>query len=312
MDSEVRKMKGLDQILNIGKAHATIYLLLPSCINTIVSSFQKKSTMVRLFLSLLLVSSVFYGFAQGPQKVKVVLLGTMHFTPSESDMYKSEELAIGGEKRQKEIMEVVNKITAFAPDQICIEYPANAQDEADSLYHAYLDGKYTLEDDEVDQLGFRSAQGLKMEHLTCINFTGEFDSDPMVTFAQENGQVDILEHMNAFGQQFVEDVNTTLANESIIDFLRFLNTEESLNRNASIYSNIFVRIGKGKEFPGTELVANWYRTNLHIFTNVLRSVKPTDRAILVIFGQGHIPILKSLFETNPNFEVVSVAEMLKD
>lgn len=268
--------------------------------------------MLRLFLSLLLISSVSYAFGQGPQKVKIVLLGTMHFSPSESDMYKSEELAVGGKKRQKEILEVVNKITAFSPDQICIEYPANAQHEADSLYQAYLNGKYSLEDDEIDQLGFRSAEGLKLDHLTCINFSGEFDSDPMVNFAQENGQVNLLEEMNAFGQQFVEDVNSTLANESIIDFLRFLNTEESLNRNASIYSNIFVRIGKGKEFPGTELVADWYRTNLHIFTNVLRSVKPSDRAILVIFGQGHIPILESLFKTNPNFEVLSVEEMLRD
>lgn len=273
---------------------------------------MQDSTVPKFLSSLALLFSTFFAFGQAPQPIKIVLLGTMHFTPSESDMYTSDELAVGSEKRQKEIQEVVEKIAKFAPDQICIEYPANAQDEADSLYRAYLDGKYVLEDNEIDQLGFQSAKRLQLDHLTCVNYYGNFDTEPMVNFAQENGQLEILQHLDAFGQEFVSEINQTLAEESIIDFLRYLNTEESLNRNASIYSDIFVRVGAGDDFPGTELVADWYRTNLHIFTHVLRSIQPTDRAVLVIFGQGHIPILKSLFETNPNFEVVEVEEMLGD
>lgn len=54
-----------------------------------------------------------------------------------------------------------------------------------------------------------------------------------------------------------------------------------------------------------------YSTNLHIYTNILRIVKPTEKRILVLFGQGHIPILKHLFENNPDFEVIEVKEILK-
>jgi hypothetical protein len=72
-----------------------------------------------------------------------------------------------------------------------------------------------------------------------------------------------------------------------------------------------VKVGKDQEYVGTDLVADWYNTNLHIYTNILRLIQPTDKAILVIFGQGHIPILKHLFESNPDFEVVEIKDVLK-
>ncbi|GAB3899598.1 hypothetical protein [Spirosoma agri] len=47
------------------------------------------------------------------------------------------------------------------------------------------------------------------------------------------------------------------------------------------------------------MAANQYSTNLHIDTNSLRAVRPTDKAILILFGYGHVPDVKPLFASNP-------------
>ena len=92
--------------------------------------------------------------------------------------------------------------------------------------------------------------------------------------------------------------------------MTFLNTPYALNKNLAAYTNYFVRIGKGDNYVGTDLVADWYATNLRIYTNIIRSIQPSDKKILVVFGQGHMPILKHLFESNSAFEVITVEKVL--
>ena len=85
--------------------------------------------------------------------------------------------------------EVVNKIAAFRPNQICLEYPIENQLEMDRIYHAYKVGQYALRDNERDLFGIQSAKKLGLKNLTCINYSfGKFDFDTVVNFAKQNNQ----------------------------------------------------------------------------------------------------------------------------
>jgi hypothetical protein len=71
------------------------------------------------------------------------------------------------------------------------------------------------------------------------------------------------------------------------------------------------RIGGGNDHPGVDVVAQWYRSNLHIFANLLRLVtSPADR-ILVIYGQGHVKLLRSFIEGSPDLQFVESLTVLK-
>lgn len=245
------------------------------------------------------------------EKTKIVLIGTMHFEPSSVDMYKNKALDILSEKKQEEINEVVEKIANLNPDQICVEYPALKQLKMDSLYQEYSKGKYQLDKSEIDQLGMRSAKHSNLKKLTCINYYGNFDKDTVMNFAMENNQASVVEEIGNWGNSFITEINEKLEKETINNFLIYLNSKKTLNRNASFYSKYLSKIGKDENYIGTDLVADWYSTNLHIYANILREIEPNDKLIVVIFGQGHIPILKHLFETNPDFEIIEVAEILK-
>ena len=53
----------------------------------------------------------------------------------------------------------------------------------------------------------------------------------------------------------------------------------------------------------------WYDRNLRIFNNIQRTRPSSSDRILVLFGNGHIPILKHCFESSPEFELVGLKEL---
>lgn len=245
------------------------------------------------------------------QKTKIVLVGTMHFEPSTSDVYKNDAVDMKNAARQKQIKEVVDKFAAFKPDQVCVEWIMPKQLKLDSLYKAFLNGTYKLSDNEIDQLGMTTAKATSLKQVTAINRFGEFDSDTVTNYALKNGQADIMQQLDVYSKAFMGELNSSMSKQSVKDFLIYINSKKALQNNLGFYLKYMAKIGKGDDYVGSKLVADWYTTNLNIYTNILRVVKPTDKAILVIFGQGHVPILKHLFENNDDFEVVEVAAILK-
>jgi hypothetical protein len=54
---------------------------------------------------------------------------------------------------------------------------------------------------------------------------------------------------------------------------------------------------------GADLLAAWYARNVRIFVNLLRVAQPGDR-ILVLFGAGHLGILRELVRSAPGFQLI--------
>ena len=270
---------------------------------------EKKILYCVLFLSCFILSKV---NAQKKEKIQIVLLGTFHLTPSADDLYKNKKVDLNTLKKQKEIQEVVSKIIAFNPSQICLEYPMEYQFEMDSIYKAYKMGNYKLRDNERDLFGFQAVKKLGINTPTCINYSfGKFEADTVSNFALKNNQKNILELLQKAGSNFTEDFDNNLTKLSLRNFLIYCNTEKSLENNLTLYTKYFTIIGKDSNYVGAGLVSDWYSTNIHIYTNILRIVKPTDKRIFVIFGQGHIPILKHLFKNNSDFEIIEVKDVLR-
>ncbi len=251
-------------------------------------------------------------YAQQNRKIQIVLLGTFHLTPSDQDLYKNKKIDLHSPAKKQEIQEIVNRLAAFNPSQICLEYPMEDQLEMDSIYSAYKIGKYQLADNERDLFGFQAVKKLGLKSPTCINYSlGKFDADTVRNFAMQNSQKNIFDSFQTAAQDFLNEMDDNLEALTLRNFLLYCNTDDALQKNLRLYTKYFAKIGEDSNYVGADLVADWYSTNIHIYTNILRSVKPTDKRILVLFGQGHIPILKHLFENNPDFEVIEVKEILK-
>jgi hypothetical protein len=62
---------------------------------------------------------------------------------------------------------------------------------------------------------------------------------------------------------------------------------------------------------GPDILAMWwYDRNLRIFNNILKTKPGPDDRIIVLFGNGHAPILKHCFQSCPEFEVVELKSLV--
>ena len=59
------------------------------------------------------------------------------------------------------------------------------------------------------------------------------------------------------------------------------------------------------------LSAWWYSRNLRIYRNILATQPAANDRILVIFGNGHMSILRHVFESTPEFDLVELRDLLR-
>lgn len=269
--------------------------------------------MKHLIFSTILFITVQFTFGQNTHtKTKILLLGTIHFENPHTDQYELKTDNFLAPKRQNELEQLTETLLKTKADKVMIERSAADQVKTDSLYQSYLRSKYNLTISEREQIGFRLAKKLNLKTINCIDSDYRITHDSlMVATAKENNQLYLLEQLGTEAKALVSEFDNQLKNTSLTETLKFINQPKYLQKNLSIYLKYIAKIGAGKNFAGAEYVSDWYLRNLGIYANILNQVKPTDKYVILIFGQGHIPILKHLLQNNDDFEIIEVNSVLK-
>jgi hypothetical protein len=242
---------------------------------------------------------------------QVLIIGTVHLGNPGRDLVNPEIKELLGERRQKEIRDVVDRLKAFRPTKIALESKPDATKLQQHL-DEYLADKYTLTADERDQIGLRLAKEANLAKVYGIDFPLDLDFEALFRYAQENGQGDFIqEAMGEFESQMKAKLAAGyLEKHSIREILQDANAPQTDALGHRIYLAL-MRIGKREHYPGAELVSRWYQRNLHIATNIARlSERPGER-ILVLIGAGHGKLLRQFLGEMPGFEVVDCLEYLK-
>ncbi|MGO4773735.1 DUF5694 domain-containing protein [Flavobacterium sp. W22_SRS_FK3] len=265
---------------------------------------------IPVFLITLFVVTSTFG-QESKQKTKILLLGTVHFETPHTDHFELKVDDFFNVKRQNELEDLTNVLSQTKATKVMIERPIENQRSCDSLYFLYLKNQYKLTVSEREQIGFRLAKKLKLNHVNCIDkFYGMRDSLMAVT-AQQNNQLYLLKDLGTTANALISDYDNQLKNGTITQVLKYINKPEELKRNLSIYLKFMAKIGAGKNFAGAETVSDWYLRNLAIYSNIINQVEHSDKYVILIFGQGHIPILKHLLQNNDDFEIIELNSVLK-
>jgi len=251
--------------------------------------------------------------AQAPtaKKAKVMVLGTWHFNNPNQDMYNVKSDDVTTERRQKEIDAVADMLAKFKPTKIAIETPWQSRyDTLDQKhYQAYRKGEYTLKKGEDEQIGFRLANKLNHSKIYCIDHRLNLPFETMMGYAQKNNQMDILQPVFKQIEAFMGEFQGQLEKRTIGESLKAMNDPALLDGGHQFYVTM-TRVGKGKDYPGAEVLTKWYERNINIFANLTRvSTDPEDR-ILIIFGSGHAAILRELIRASAEYELVEAVDFL--
>lgn len=265
----------------------------------------------------LILAGIMPGFAQqGPAQAKatapraeVLVLGTYHMANPGRDIYNMKADDVLAPKRQAEIAQVIEVLKRFRPTKIAVE--SDAGDELiPKRYADYLAGKYTLSRNEIDQLALRLAKELGHKTVYPADADGDFPYARLVDYAKAHGREKELDAtMNGF-QEDVKSQGEYLATHSVLDTLLYMNTDARAEHEVGIYYQLG-RFGEPDDWAGADLLAEWYRRNARIYSNILQLINSPNERVLVIFGAGHLGWLRHDFASNPQVRLRELAEFAK-
>jgi hypothetical protein len=242
----------------------------------------------------------------------VLLLGTWHMDNPGKDMLNLKTDDVLAPRRQKEMEELVNRLANFRPTRVLIEAPFGDPAQPNA-YTDYLAGKHQLSRDEREQVAFRLARKMNLSTVSGIDYPMDLDDSQLNLLMKSSPELvgKTMEGLQSEGQKEMEKQQSLLARSSALEFYRYQNSEQAIELNHQFYFKYLVPIAQGQNYAGADMVASWYKRNLRIMNNLERlQLARTDR-VFILFGQGHVKLLRDFINATPGFCVVNTEAYLQ-
>lgn len=215
----------------------------------------------------------------------ILLFGTFHFFEEKID-FQSDEI-------QKQLDDLSLAISRFTPTAVAVELEKEKYGGAISL----LDGSWKNEySNEAFALGARIAVNSKLQVLYPIDKTFPLNGD-MIN--EKNMQL-IYPRL-----EYLLKVDEF---DDIKEKFKFINNKSYITHDANMYLDINSQNRKGDYFE-SKCLSEWYFRNLCIFSN-LQSIAKEYNRIVVLYGAGHIPILRDLINMSDSMNLVDINNFL--
>lgn len=258
----------------------------------------------------------------GKHKAKAMVLGVFHFDNPNLDSYKPKFLYnILESKRQSELDTLLNKLAAYNPTKILLEWPRIKMDSiTNERYQNYLNGSFDINDksDETYQIGFKLAKRLGHNRVYCSDASADWfgveldwDNYDEEAYLKSKGQFEKSTRYDY--ESFYELGDSIKSVQTLTEHLFFENRPENRLKDHQAYLSESVLEGAGDNYLGADGVARWYRRNLRIFSNAydLTNLDKEER-LLLIYGSGHVWQLRQFFKDSPDFDYVEPNKYLAE
>ncbi len=244
--------------------------------------------------------------------VEVMLLGVYHMGGGGRHVYETEVDDVLSERRQREIEEVVERLVRWKPDVVAVEYPAEKQEVLAEIFEDYLKGKGVperMKRNEIVQIGFRVAKRLGHERILAVDCFPEFEWKGLT----QEKVVDFMEFvppgLEGYIEETLEGMQKAEREKSVGEYLLMLNEGEFSEFNDAIM------LSSALTYPDENVaygvVVGWFLRNLCIARNLYSSLPEGTERVLLMYGSGHVPLLKYILSTSPLFRYVSPVPYLR-
>ncbi|HTD83555.1 MAG TPA: DUF5694 domain-containing protein, partial [Gemmatimonadaceae bacterium] len=166
---------------------------------------------------------------------------------------------------------------------------------------------YTLSRNEIDQVGYRLAKELGHKTVYPVDVDGEFPFQRVVDYAKASGRTKELDAMMSEIGTMVKAQDDYLASHTILETLLYMNADAKVSDDVGFYFRE-AHYGEPGDWAGADLVADWFRRNIRIYSNIVRLADTPSERVLVIYGAGHLGWLQHQFASDPNIRLRKFAE----
>jgi hypothetical protein len=270
--------------------------------------------LVALTLIALTVATAVAAHAQQPTqsakvgKPEVLVLGTYHMANPGRDLFNMKADDVLAPKRQAEITELIEVLKKFQPTKVAIE--SDTYGPRVGQYADYLAGKRTLTSNEIEQLGFRLAKELGHKTIYPVDVDGDFPARRVVNYAKGSDRSKELDAIMSEIGAMVKAQDDYLASHTVLEMLVNMNADAKVADDMGFYFRE-AHLGEPGDWAGADLVSDWFRRNMRIYSNVTRLVDSPNERILVIYGAGHLGWLRHIVASDPTLRLRKLADFVK-
>ncbi|MEX1131922.1 MAG: DUF5694 domain-containing protein [Flavobacteriales bacterium] len=252
-------------------------------------------------------------------QAQVLLLGTFHFGYPDLDAHVTAEddrVDVLSSQRQQELSDLLDMVMRFKPNKLCVETQGGWLMHE---YKEYRSGARKLGRNEFYQIGFRMMDRAKLDTLYAVDamplvmdlynspdslrYTPWLDS---LYAGWDFGGKDVLSQRYS---TLYSAMDKAKKHNTLLDIFLAMNDDHALDRDYGAYLNGYFKLPGHR---GADVHAlHWYSRNLRIYRNIQDITTSPDDRILVVFGAGHMGILKHLFESTPEYKLVRLAELVE-
>ena len=247
--------------------------------------------------------------AEKPGRAEVLVLGVYHMSNPGHDIFNMHADDVLSPKRQVEIAQVIASLKEFHPTKIAVEADPDDKHTVNG-YADYLAGKHELTRNEIEQLGFRLSKELGHKVIYPVDADGDFPYQRLVNYAKGRGRSKEFDAIGAEWDDALKPENSYLASHTVLEMLLFMNSADRVSQDMGFYYR-WAQLGEPGDWAGADLVADWFRRNIRIYSNVMQLVDSPNERVLVIFGAGHLGWLRQDFAGNPELRLRKLDEFAK-
>jgi hypothetical protein len=243
------------------------------------------------------------------ERAEVLVLGVYHMANPGHDIVNTRADDVLAPKRQAELAQLVSVLAKFRPTKIAVE-----RDPGDSRlakdYPDYVAGKHELTRNQIEQIGFRLAKELGHQTVYGVDADGEFPYARLVKYAKATDRSKELDAVMGDIVGMVKAQDAYLASHTVLETLLDMNSDARAAEAVGYYYRQ-AHLSEAWDWAGADLVADWFRRNMRIYTNVMQLADSPRERVLVIFGAGHLGWLQRDFASDPTVRLRKLAEFAK-
>ena len=238
-------------------------------------------------------------------QTQVLLVGAFHFDYPGRDDHKTakeDEIDVLIGRRAEEVAELNAYLARFRPTKIVVERDAGSS--VNENYRRYLTGNFELTRDEIHQIAFRLGKQFGIDSLIpgdADNLASDWYDGPDSTLLRPlldrlydaptpGGDTSVTAK---YFELYTHDDKLRKAHTLLEDF-RYMNSPKRILRGHGHYL----------EFLPDAVAIGWYSRNLRIYHNIRKIPTSPDDRVLVLFGAGHLGILRQQFQSSPRYQLV--------
>lgn len=251
---------------------------------------------------------------------KILLVGTWHFDYPGLDAHEIREedrIHILSPKRQQELQELLDYLSLFKPTRIAVEGGRNSG-YLIRRFERWKNGTRPLGASEIDQIAIRLMDRFQLDTLYGV------DAYPLLLELRDHrdttlpiGYTDHLLDQHYFGGEdemsikynsWYELQDKEKVHHTLLENFHHVNSDKMLDREFGAYISGGQFDSDGNEGPDA-LSMFWMNRNLRIFKNICDTEPSAEDRVLVLFGAGHISLLRFFFECSPEFQLVEFSSL---